>query len=149
MRPVTDEKASNVPKKQFIIAGAVAGAIAAVINNIYHLTYSAITGFTAKEAVNIFTVSLASIVPLIIAGYVYYLLARYTSKGTTYFIVLSVLLTMFTERLRVFAIFFYQYDVPVEFYSMIIPMNFIAGAIAAAVIPLYVIKIGKKQQVNA
>jgi hypothetical protein len=148
MRTVTDEKANNIPRKQFLIAGLIAGLVAAVVNNAYQLIYTAVTGFSAREAVNIFTVSLASIIPLVLAGLVYYLLSRNTSKPTMYFIILAVILTMFSERLRVFALFFYNYDVPVEFYSLIIPMNFIAGSVAAIVIPMYILRHGSKKAVN-
>ncbi len=144
MITVSDDKAIGVPLNQFLIAGAWAGLTATVINNIYSFIYTSVTGFSASGAVNVFTVTLASFIPLILAGLVYYLLARNTAKPTIYFIILAVLLTMVSERLRVFAIYFYDYAVPVDFYGLVIPMNYMAGAIAVIVIPWYMLKKGWK-----
>lgn len=148
MHTVSDDKAIGVPLNQFLIGGAWAGLTAALINNIYSFIYTSITGFSASGAVNIFTVAIASFIPLMLAALVYYLLSNSTSKPTTYFIILSVILTMFSERLRVFAIYVYEYDVPVAFYGLILPMNFMAGAVAAIVIPLYIVRKGWKKRVK-
>lgn len=148
MYTVSDDKAIGVPLNQFLIAGAWAGLTAAVINNIYSFIYTSVTGFSASGAVNIFTVTIASFIPLILAGLVYYLLAKNTGKPTSYFIILSVVLTMFSERLRVFAIYVYEYDVPVDFYGLVLPMNFIAGTVAAIVIPLYMLRKGWKAKLK-
>ena len=142
MYTVSDDKAIDVPLKQFLIAGAWAGLAAALINNLYSFIYTSSTGFTASGAVNVFTVTLASFIPLLLAGLVYYLMAKNTGKPTPYFIILAIVLTMFSERLRVFAIYVYDYDVPVAFYGLVLPMNFIAGAVAAVVIPLYMLRKG-------
>jgi hypothetical protein len=146
MHTVSDDKAIGVPLNQFLIGGAWAGLTAAVINNIYSFIYTSVSGFSASGAVNIFTVTLASFIPLMLAALVYYLLATSTSKPTSYFVILSIILTMFSERLRVFAIYVYEYDVPVDFYGLVLPMNFMAGAIAAIVIPLYIVRKGWKKK---
>lgn len=148
MYRVSDDKAIGVPLKQFLIAGAWAGLTAAVMNNLYGLVYTSTTGFSAGGAVSILTITIASFVPLLLAGLVYYGLSKSSSKPTPYFILLSILLTMFTERLRVLAIYVYDSDVPVEFYGLVLPMNFMAGFIAAIVIPMYMLRHGYKERLQ-
>lgn len=144
MITVSDDKAIGVPFNQFLIAGAWAGLTAAVINNVYSFIYTSITGFSASGAVNVFTVTLASVIPLLLAGLVYYQLSKNTAKPTPYFVILAILLTMVSERLRVFAIYFYENGVPVDFYGLVLPMNYMAGTVAVIVIPLYMLKKGWK-----
>jgi len=149
MHTVSDDKAIGVPLNQFLIGGAWAGLTAAIINNIYSFIYTSMTGFSASGAVNFTTITLASVVPLMLAALLYYGLSNNSSKPTPYFIIIAIILTMFSERLRVFAIYIYEYDVPVAFYGLVLPMNFMAGVIAAVVLPLYILRKGwKKREKN-
>lgn len=141
-----NRKARRLSMKEYLIAGVVAGVLAAIINNIYHLTYSSITGVEVPQVINILTVSLASLIPLILGALVYYMLEKNTSQSTVIFVVLTIFLTICSMGLMAVPVFPDRSEVPEGFYGLALPMHFIAGGIAAVVIPRYVAyKTGKME----
>ncbi|MEK6480059.1 hypothetical protein WJR50_21130 [Catalinimonas sp. 4WD22] len=131
-------KAYSISIKTYLAAGGVAALIAIILNNIYHLSYSAITGVKVETVINILTVSVATLIPLLLASLVYYALDKNTNKGTTIFIVLAIFLTIVSMGTMAVPVFPDRDAVPDGFYGLSLPMHFIAGGVAAAVIPAYV-----------
>jgi hypothetical protein len=57
----------------------LAAAVAAVVvNNIYSVVYTAITGFALPEVINPVSVTLFSAVPVILGGLVYFIASRFS-----------------------------------------------------------------------
>ncbi len=56
----------------------VAAVAAVVVNNIYSLVYSAITGFALPEVINPVSVTMFSAVPVILGGLVYFIASRFS-----------------------------------------------------------------------
>ncbi|WKN29810.1 hypothetical protein PZB74_12620 [Porifericola rhodea] len=144
----TNSRTNRLPISKYLIAGLLAGLIAAVVNNIYHLSYSAITGVEFKVVVNVLTVTLASIVPLVLAGLVYQALDNNTNKATVIFVIMTIFLTICSMGSMAVPVFPNREEVPEGFYGLTLPMHFIAGGIAAIVIPRYIASQKKKQQVK-
>jgi len=144
----TNSRTNRLPISKYLIAGLLAGLIAAVVNNIYHLSYSAITGVEFKVVVNVLTVTLASVIPLVLAGLVYQALDNNTNKATVIFVIMTIFLTICSMGSMAVPVFPNREEVPEGFYGLTLPMHFIAGGIAAVVIPRYIASQKKKQQVK-
>jgi Family of unknown function (DUF6069) len=104
----------------YLLAGLIAGVVGAVIANIYFLIFSAVTGYSYAE-LNIFSVTLASIIPSVIGGLVYFGLTKVTDNATAIFVALGL-------------VFGIGSTIP----SFIAPVNPAPG-FAAATAPLHVI----------
>ncbi|WPP52598.1 hypothetical protein [Catalinimonas niigatensis] len=124
--------------KEYLIAGVVAGVLAAIINNIYHLTYSGVTGVEVPQVINVLTVSFASLIPLVLASLAYYFLAENTKQPTVIFVIMTIFLTICSMGMMAVPVFPNRDAVPEGFYGLALPMHFIAGGIAAIFIPQYV-----------
>lgn len=143
MNTVTDERSTGVSRKRFLIGGLLAGVIAAVLNNIYHTAYTAVTGVEATVVINYVTVTIATIAPLILAALVYYGLSRNTRHPTMIFLILTIFLTITSSALMAISHFPDRTPVPDGFIGLALPMHYIAGTVAAIFIPMYV-SAGKK-----
>ncbi len=86
--------------RQAVMAGLYAGVAAAAINALLFLFFRALGLITDDVMVQpgtpmtVVPVIMSSIVPAVIAGIVYFLLDKYTSKGYRYFLILSVVLLL-------------------------------------------------------
>jgi cytochrome bd-type quinol oxidase subunit 2 len=145
---VTDDKTYGVSRKRFLVAGAIAGLVAVVINNIYQLSYTAITGYAEPMVINLITVSLASFVPIFLAALVYYFLAKNTSQPTLIFVIVTIFMTISSMGAMAAPVFPDRDAIDSDFYGLAIPMHFIAGGIAAVVIPVYVTRGRRKADVK-
>ncbi len=143
MYPVTDEKSIGVSLQRYLTGGLIAGIIAAVLNNIYHTTYTAITGVEAPSVINFISVAAASIVPLVLASLVYYGFSKSTNKPTMVFLILTAFLTVASSGLMAISQLPNRTPVPDGFIGLALPMHYIAGVVAAICIPWYVSR-GKK-----
>lgn len=148
MEPSRKRNAYGLSMKGYLIAGLVAGILAVIINNIYHLTYSSITGVKVPEVINVVSVSFASLIPLVLGSLVYYLLEKNTRQSTVIFVFLTIFLTICSMGLMAVPVFPDRSEVPDGFYGLALPMHFIAGGIAALVIPRYVAYSKNKAQVS-
>ncbi|MDF9797099.1 cytochrome bd-type quinol oxidase subunit 2 [Catalinimonas alkaloidigena] len=128
----------QLPITNYLAAGGIAALIAIVLNNIYHLSYTEITGVSVVEVINVASVSIVTFVTLMLASLVYYALDRNTNKATTIFIVLAIFLTICSMGTMAIPIFPNRDEVPEGFYGLSLPMHFIAGIVAAVVIPAYI-----------
>ncbi len=123
---------------KFLLAGLIAGAIAAALNNLYHLIYSGITGFSLPEVIHFGSITIASILPVLVGALFYFALTRFTSKATLIFLVAGVLFTLISLG----GPFNFQLPngspAPSGFVGLTLPMHLIAGAAALYFIPKYV-----------
>lgn len=138
MEPNRNRNAQRLSIKDYLVAGVIAGVLAAIINNIYHLSYSSITGVEVPQVINIITVTLASLIPLVLAGLVYYFLVNNTKQPTVIFVIMTIFLTICSMGSMAVPVFPDRDGVPDGFYGLALPMHFIAGGIAAVVIPRYI-----------
>lgn len=133
-----NKNVQRVSIRDYLIAGVIAGVLAAIINNVYHLSYSSITGVEVPQVINVITVSLASLVPLVLASLVYYFLVNNTKQPTVIFVIMTIFLTICSMGSMAVPVFPDRDVVPEGFYGLALPMHFIAGGIAAVVIPQYI-----------
>ncbi len=118
----------------YLIGGVVAGLAAAVLNNLWNLIYPMIGGVSVPEVINLGSVSLMSIVPLLIAGVGYFILSRFVSNATPIFQIGTIVLAL----LSLFGTFSPPMPVPDGFAGLSGPMHVIAGLVGAFVIPRFV-----------
>ena len=64
--------------RQVAIRSLIAAAGAAVINNLYSVVYTAITGFSIPEIINAGSVTMASVLPVLLGGLVYWGISRFS-----------------------------------------------------------------------
>ncbi|MFW6329839.1 MAG: hypothetical protein ACOC28_07045, partial [Alkalispirochaetaceae bacterium] len=87
------------PAGKLLLRTLIAAVGAAILNNLYSMVYTAVTGVSIPDVINAFSVTLFSAVPVILGGLVYLLASRFSVKianiglavGT---VVLFVLLTI-------------------------------------------------------
>jgi hypothetical protein len=124
----------NVPFAQALKGGAIAGLIAAGLNNIWSLIAGAI-GATIPTGFFI-PVTVSSIFPLLIGAMIFFALMKYAPKGKTIWLVLSIGFTLLS--------FFPVFNTPQlpdrtlldsTFPLLVGPMHAISGFLAAWGIP--------------
>lgn len=123
-----------------ILAGVVSGVVSAILNNLYSLAHSAVTGFSIPNVIHIGSISGASVVTALVAGLAFFVLAKFIVKnapkkrdlvyqiGAIGFALLSVV-GSFGPTLPDGT------PAPPQFAMLSAPMHVIAGVVAAFVIP--------------
>lgn len=128
---------TNVSKPGFmgyLIGGVVAGVITAILNNLWNFIYPAIGGVSVPEVINVGSVTLMSIMPLLIAAVGYFILSRFMDNATPIFQGATIVLAL----LSLFGTFNPPMPVPDGFAGLSGPMHVIAGLVGAIVIPRFV-----------
>jgi hypothetical protein len=64
--------------RRIAIRSLIAAVGAAVVNNVYSFVYTAITGFSIPEIINAGSVTMASILPVLLGGLVYWGISRFS-----------------------------------------------------------------------
>lgn len=116
----------------------ITAAISAVANNVYGGLFTALTG-NAIELVGPVSITLASIIPTLVAGVAYFVLQRFAGNranviyliGTLGFTLLSCLGPLGGQLPDGSAM-------PVFFPALTLPMHLIAGGLAAFALPRFV-----------
>jgi Family of unknown function (DUF6069) len=134
MATTTNSTVSKPAFTGYLIGGAVAGVITAVLNNLWNLIYPAIGGVSVPEVINLESVTMMSIVPLLIAAVGYFVLSRFTSNATPIFQGITIVLAL----LSLAGTFSPPMPVPAGFAGLSAPMHIIAGLVGALVIPRFV-----------
>jgi Na+/proline symporter len=80
----------RVSVKTALVAGLLAGVVIAVLNNLYNLFCGAVLGISAPNVIHVGSVTGSSVVPALLAGLFYYLLARFTRRPGLIFAVVVV-----------------------------------------------------------
>jgi hypothetical protein len=126
----------NVTFAQALKGGAIAGLIAAGLNNIWSLIAGAM-GATIPPAFAL-PVTVSSIFPLLIGAMIYFALMKYSAKGKVIWLVLSIGFTLVS--------FFPVFNTPQlpdgtlldsTFPLLVGPMHAISGFLAAWAIPKF------------
>jgi len=134
MAAIANSSASKPAFTGYLIGGVVAGIVTAILNNLWNLIYPAIGGVSVPEVINLGSVTLMSIVPLLIAAVGYFVLSRFLNNATPIFQVLIIVLALF----GLFGTFNPPMPVPAGFAGLSAPMHVSAGLVGAFVIPRFV-----------
>lgn len=62
------------------VRSLIAAAGAAVVNNLYSLAYTALTGFSIPEVINPGSITMLSVVPILLGGLVYWVMSRFSVR---------------------------------------------------------------------
>ena len=117
--------------------GAIAGLAGVLLNNIYSIIYSQLTGISISEYVNITTITLASFLPCLLAGMVYFGLCFYTKNHRVVFIVGAIMFTLFSLLAPLSSTMPDGSPVPPGFAGLTIPMHIISAALLLVILPSY------------
>lgn len=134
MATTINSTASKPAFTGYLIGGLVAGVITAVLNNLWNFIYPAIGGVSVPEVINLGSVTMMSMVPLLIAAVGYFVLSRFLPNATPIFQGLTIVLAL----LSLFGTFNPPMPVPAGFAGLSAPMHVIAGLVGALVIPRFV-----------
>lgn len=130
----TQAQKQTVGIGKFVQAGLIGGVIAAIINLILYVLGNAINGgpmlvkppgITTIQAVPWFMVIVQSILPGVIAGALYGLLARFTARPSTIFLVIAAI---------IFILFFLNPLMAAQNITTIIVLEIMHVVVAALVI---------------
>ncbi len=120
---------------RFVKAGFIAALSAAALNNIYNLIYTAITGIDVSAVVNIASITMASLVPILAGTLVYFGLTRVTAKADMIFMIGAGALTLVSLMAPLQPTLPDGSATPSGFVALTIPMHFIAGLACILVLP--------------
>jgi hypothetical protein len=126
--------------KTFLTGALISGIIGAILNNVYALFYSSATGFSLPEVINVVSITMASILPVLVGGLLYFGLSRFTPKATLIFIMAGILFTLVSLAGPMQPQLADGTPTPEGFAGLTIPMHIISGAVALLVLPRYVTK---------
>lgn len=85
----------HIPRfSKALLAGALTGIIATIINLIYNVAFRSITKFVPDEEFNFFSITLASMIVLVLIGLLYFLCIRYISD-VVFFVTIAILVIAF------------------------------------------------------
>ncbi|HEX8531283.1 MAG TPA: DUF6069 family protein [Cytophagales bacterium] len=127
----------RVSVKNALVAGLLAGVVIAVLNNLYNLFCGAVLGISAPNVIHVGSVTGSSVVPALLAGLFYYLLARFTRRPGLIFAVVVVVFTLLSLGGPLQPALPDGSPSPAGFATLTIPMHLIAGAVMLLVIPRY------------
>ena len=122
---------------QALKGALISGVIALVINQIWNFIALHFLNAVAPAGPWTIMVCVSSVVPLLIAGLLYFALEKYTSKGATIFTVVAVVLTMLSIYQNFQPVMPDGTATPQNFAILSVPMHFIAGFAAAFGIPRF------------
>ena len=126
--------------KAFLMGAFISGIIGAILNNVYGSLYSSVTGFSLPEVVNVFSITLASILPVLVGGLFYFALSRFTPKATLIFIIVGAVFTFVSLASPLQPQLPDGSPTPGGFAGLTLPMHIISGVVVLYVLPRYVTK---------
>jgi hypothetical protein len=121
---------------KILTAALIAGLGAAVLNNVYGAAFTAATG-NSLELIGPVSITLASLIPMLVAGVAYYVLARFVpSRANLIFVAGSLLLAALSLAgpLTIGQLPDGS-TTPAFFLALTLPMHVIAGLVAALGLP--------------
>lgn len=68
------------PGGKVLLRTLIAAVSAAIINNLYSVIYTAVTGFSLPEVINTLSVTLFTVAPVILGGAIYWVASRFNVK---------------------------------------------------------------------
>ena len=117
--------------------GAVAGLAGVLLNNIYSILYTQLSGFSFPEFVNITTITLASFLPCTLAGMLYFGLCFYTKNHRVVFIVGTIMFTLLSLLAPFSSTMPDGSPVPPGFAGLTLPMHLISATLLLIILPRY------------
>ena len=114
----------------------IAAVITAVVNNVYGTIYSAATGLRIPEVINLVSVTLASVMPVLVAGLGYFLLTRITRHSFIIFAVVVAVLGVLSVGGSFAPELPDGSPTPSGFAGLSAPMHFTGPLIAILLVPI-------------
>lgn len=133
---------SNITIGTALKAALAAGVVAAVLNLVYYFIYTAAIGIGPSPINPVSTIG-ASIVPLIVAGVLYFFIAGKLKNGKTIFTIVTVVLGLLSLASSFQTQLPDGTTAPEGFAVLSAPMHIIAAAAAAFGIPYFANKFSK------
>jgi hypothetical protein len=118
---------------RIMLGGLIAGIVAAVINNIYFITYTSVTGNIIRGIISLGSITKISLVSSLLAALGYFILSRFTYKATRVFIIIVIVLTCLSCINPLVSSIFHGDWFP----SLSIPMHIFEGLLVAYIIPRF------------
>ena len=120
---------------QALKGGAIAGAIAALINVVWYFIAQSLGSVPPPDF--LMGVVMASIFPLLIGASLFFLLTKFTGKGTMIFLVISGVFTLLSLFGTMQPTLPDGTPIPDGFVLLTMPMHLIAGGVAMWGIPKF------------
>jgi hypothetical protein len=125
-----------------LTAGALSGGISAVLNNIYSVAHSSITGFSIPGVIHVGSISGSSVMTALVGGIGYFVLAKFIAKDdvkkrTLIFQIGAIVLALLSCVGSFGSTLPDGTPAPAQFAMLSAPMHVIAGVVAAFVIPKF------------
>lgn len=118
-------------------SAAITSAFVLVLNHTWNAIAINLLDVATPNGPWIIAVSFSSVVPLLLAGVVYYFMEKFTEKGTMLFTTLSVVLTLLSLYSSFMPVMPDGTAAPAGFPLLSAPMHLIAGFSAALGIPRF------------
>lgn len=116
------------------IAAIIIGAALALVNNIWVLLFSNLSGFSVQQMINPMSVTMMSIIPMLVAALVYFFLQRAGSRGERFYFVGTVVLGLLSTWGSFTAPMPDGSATPLNFTILSVPMH-LTAIVAAVMIP--------------
>jgi phosphotransferase system glucose/maltose/N-acetylglucosamine-specific IIC component len=126
--------------KTFLAGALIAGVIGAILNNVYGLLYTSLTGVSVPHIIHAGSITMASILPVLIGGLVYFALSRFTAKATLIFVIIGIVFTLISFISPLQPQLPDGTPAPEGFAGLTLPMHIISGVVALWILPRYVHK---------
>jgi hypothetical protein len=125
-----------------LTAGALSGGISAVLNNIYNVAHSSITGFSIPGVIHVGSITGSSVMTALVGGIGYFILAKFIAKDdvkkrTLIFQIGAIALALLSLGGSFGSTLPDGTPAPTQFAMLSAPMHVIAGVVAAFVIPKF------------
>ncbi|MFW5774805.1 MAG: DUF6069 family protein [Chitinivibrionales bacterium] len=139
----TPEQRAGLGK--YMIGAALASIVAVVLNNLYHIVYTAATGIEGPQTINAVSISIVTVVAILFGGLVYFVLSRMTRYATVLFVIGGLLAAAATTSAS-----FMPFTppakalYPAQYVLLAAPMHFIAGLCCVWIIPS-IVRLRKKR----
>lgn len=124
--------------KTYLTGALIAGITSVVLNNLYSLIYTALTGVSVPEIINVGSITGASVLPALVAGIFYFGLSRITPKATSIFIVSGIAFMLFSLSGPLQSQLPDGRPTPEGFAALTLPMHLISGFVILSVLTRYV-----------
>jgi hypothetical protein len=129
-----------ITRKKFTVwmsirGGLVAGAAAAIINNIYNYAYGVFFHFTIEEYINFPIITFLSILAAIIAALGYYVLVKATRKYGFYFKIICIIVLLISFLWSISPTLPDGTHTPSGFKMLSMPLHIITTACIMYIIP--------------
>lgn len=137
---MTTNENNTTSFRKYIYVGLIAGIVTAIVNNIYSLIYTSMTTFAIYTIINPISITLASIIPMVVAAIIYFGLNRFSTKALLIFSVGTVFFTLISLSGPLGNQLPDGTPIPAGFAALTIPMHVFAGVFAVICIPRFVKK---------